>query len=394
MSGHPPFGAQVILNGHEYVECAARSAGIAFTKEQNCFTAVTCPDGLAQIADTLSQPAAAERLSQVCDRWIYTACLCFGLDLEEQDRSGFNYSYSIYQAEYSRNLLFASAARMQGVFDAVVDRTRSRLDVPQLRHLFGAKARPHRDRAGGPPQLAATIETPQYDLTIFKLHFGRLTLKAYTKGERVLRFEAIVHNTKELRCGRVLDRFGQIVGRLAAMTDRFCTMLDCVDVGFIADGVLEDLPGPSRIGSARVAGIDLNQPRIRHALSTVLALAVAPNGFTVADFTAKVQAMTGQEYSIRRAAYDLRRLRGKALVDLPTGTRRYHVGAQAVRTISALLTLRDQVVAPILAGLRSPRRGRKPAAWTVVDRDYEQIRVDMLRLFDHLGITAPDTAAA
>jgi hypothetical protein len=47
----------------------------------------------------------------------------------------------------------------------------------------------------------------------------------------VLRFEAIVHNTKELRCGQVLDRFGQIVARLAAMTERFCTMLDCVDIG-------------------------------------------------------------------------------------------------------------------------------------------------------------------
>ena len=27
MSGHPPFGAQVILNGHEYVAVAARARG-------------------------------------------------------------------------------------------------------------------------------------------------------------------------------------------------------------------------------------------------------------------------------------------------------------------------------------------------------------------------------
>jgi hypothetical protein len=33
VSGHPPFAAQVILNGHEYVACAARAAGIGFTKE-------------------------------------------------------------------------------------------------------------------------------------------------------------------------------------------------------------------------------------------------------------------------------------------------------------------------------------------------------------------------
>jgi len=57
------------------------------------------------------------------------------------------------------------------------------------------------------------IETPVYDLTNFKVHFGRLTLKAYTKGEHVLRFEAIVHNTKELKCRRGIDMFGEIVTR-------------------------------------------------------------------------------------------------------------------------------------------------------------------------------------
>jgi hypothetical protein len=36
MSGHPPFPAQVILNGHEYVAAAARAARIAFIKESNC----------------------------------------------------------------------------------------------------------------------------------------------------------------------------------------------------------------------------------------------------------------------------------------------------------------------------------------------------------------------
>jgi len=215
MSGHPPFGAQVILNGHEYVATAAAKAGVHFTKEGNCFTVVPEPARLAQIADTVSHPGTAGRLREVCDRWVYTACLCFGLDLAEQEASGFVYDYSIYQVEYSRNLLFANGARMQRAFEAIVDRTRSRLDVKEVRTLFGAKARPHRDRAGGPPRLEAVIETPTYDLTNFKVHFGRLTLKAYTKGEHVLRVEAITHNTIDLKCGRVLERWGDITTRLA-----------------------------------------------------------------------------------------------------------------------------------------------------------------------------------
>jgi len=216
-----------------------------------------------------------------------------------------------------------------------------------------------------------------------------LTLKAYTKGEHVLRFEAVVHNTRALRCGRVLDNFPTIIARLAAMVARFCTTLDCVDVTFIGDDLLDRLPTPAQIGGTRVGGVDLNKPRIRAALSAVLALSPASDGFTVAELTAKVHTVTGHTgYTIRQAAYDLRKLRGKDLIAKPGRTRRYHLEPQNAGTIAALLALREQVIAPILAGVRSPRMGRKPITWTSVDRDYEKIRIDMQTLFQDLGIRA------
>jgi hypothetical protein len=63
---------------------------------------------------------------------------------------------------------------------------------------------------------------------------------------------------------------------------------------------------------------------------------------------------------------------------------------QTAGTIAALLTLREQVIGPILGGVRSPRRGRNPATWTSVDRDYEKIRIDMQTLFQDLGIRAAE----
>jgi hypothetical protein len=252
--------------------------------------------------------------------------LCFDLDLDEQQASGFRYDYSVCQAEYSRNLIFASDARMDRVFGTSSrDRSRSLLDVPSLRILFGVKQRPA-GTAEPSMKLAVVIEKPEYDLTKFKVHFGLLTLKGHAKGERVLRFEAIVHNTKTLKTGRGLDKFPGITARLVGMASRFCTMLDCVDTGFIPDGTLDELPLPARIGAVRTGGIDLDKPRTRAALAAALALAPAPGGFTVADFAARVQAMTGQEtYTIRQAAYDLRKLRGKNLAVKPGTTRRYQI---------------------------------------------------------------------
>ena len=164
----------------------------------------------------------------------------------------------------------------------------------------------------------------------------------------------------------MIEKFPAIVTQLAGIVDRFATALDCVDTGFLGDDILDELPTGTQLGATRVGGVDLNKPRLHDALRAALALAPAPNGFTVAEFTAKVHALTGHNhtgYSVRQAGYDLRKLRGKHLVDKPGRTRRYHVPPLAARTIAALLTLRDQVIArssPASAARRwvaNPRTG-------------------------------------
>jgi len=142
---------------------------------------------------------------------------------------------------------------MEDLFERVCDRTRSRLDIPALRRLFGLYARPHHNRKSGPPAQEIVIGKPRYGLTWFRISFGLLQLKAYTKGEHVLRFEATVHNTKERRCRRGLDNFDQIITRLAGMADRFATTLDCADTSFLPDGILDQLLAPSKLAGTLVA---------------------------------------------------------------------------------------------------------------------------------------------
>jgi len=50
-------------------------------------------------------------------------------------------------------------------------------------------------------------------------------------------------------------------------------VLDCVDITFISDQTLDQLPLPSRVGQTRIGGVDLNQSRMRTALAATLALA-------------------------------------------------------------------------------------------------------------------------
>jgi hypothetical protein len=140
ISGHPPSPAQIILNGHEYVACQARKVGIAFIKRGNCFTHISDHAALAKIAETLSEQRTIGRLSQLCDRCIYSPCLCFAPDLEEQKLSRLHYQYSNYQIEYSRNLIF-DVGRDQ-VFQTLIDRSRVLLDIKAIKIILGYKRRP------------------------------------------------------------------------------------------------------------------------------------------------------------------------------------------------------------------------------------------------------------
>ena len=391
ISGHPPFPAQVILNGHEYVACQARKAGIGFTKQGNCFTSISDAADLAKIADTLSEHRAIGRLSQVCERWIYR-CVCFALDFDEQKRSGFRYQYSNYQIEYSRNLVFQAGGHMEQVFQALIDRSRAPLDLKSIKTILGYRHRPkYRRRAKRSAEWEVAIERPAYNLTVFKLHCGKLTLKIYTKGERVLRIEVVAHNTRELRCGRLLNRFPEVVCRLKAILERFADALSCIDQCFIGDDMLEQLPLASQVGKTRVGGVDLNKARMRHVVETLIALSPSANGFTASDVAAGVRLRSKQSplhYGPRHAAYDLKKFRGKQIVQRIGRTRHYQTSPIGLRAMTALVVLRNKAIKPLLAAAQPLRATRGAHNAKPIDAHYRTIRIAMNGVFHELGLAA------
>jgi hypothetical protein len=113
-------------------------------------------------------------------------------------------------------------------------------------------------------------------------------------------------------------------------------------------------------------------------LNAITALSQSPRGFSLSDVHAKVHSTTGQhDYTIREAAYDLKKLRAKQLVAKLGRSRRYQVVPVGVRPITALLILRDHVIKPILAGGKASAPSSKPPISTPVDHRYDQLRIDV-----------------
>jgi hypothetical protein len=278
------------------------------------------------------------------------------------------------------------------VFQKFIDRTRAPLDLKTIKTIFGGQHRHHnRTRTGRrPPEIAKSVQTSGYNLTVFKLKWGNLTLKIYDKGERVLRIEVVVHNAKVLRCGRMLEKLPVLLERMNDMLVRFLDAVQASHISFIDDGTFEAWHEPTLRGVRRLAGIDVNKTRNRYVLDAVVALSTRPDGFTLRDLAAAVRTRSDWSvalYSTRHAAYDVAKLRGKSLVHPIEHSRRYRAGPTGVRAMCAYIILRDKAIKPLLAGAARPL-ARAPEIISPLDQHYMALRHEMHRTFEIIGLAA------
>ncbi len=386
ISGHPPFGAQIILNGHEWVERQEEIKQLSVIKEGNCFTKFSSGEALTRIAETLSIQKG--QLESVCNRWIYK-CLWFGLDKEEQEKSGFKYQYSIYQVEYSRNLLFKRGTQLDQMYQNLITLSRERVDIKRLKTIFGRKNRPHNNgqKHSG---FEIRIEKPDYNLTIFKIHFGKLTLKLYDKGERVLRAEVVVHNAKELKCRRSVSNFEELVSKLKVIMNSFMDNLCYTHVSVLNDGSFEQLTNPSKTGEQRLAGVDINKRRTIAIMESVLSLAIKPYGYTAHDIATLMKERLDKEqakgYTPAKAAYDIRKLRGKGIVEKTDKSRKYKTTKKGMETIIAVLVLTQKTIPTVLSSINKDSVSADPDQMQDIDKIYMSIRKEIKEIHQIYGM--------
>jgi hypothetical protein len=95
-----------------------------------------------------------------------------------------------------------------------------------------------------------------------------------------------------------------------------------------------------------------------------------------------------QHHWLWRAAYDLKKLRGKQIICRIAKTQRYEPIPHGLRTMAALVVLRDKVIKPLLAAARQDKPGRGAQNPTALDTHYHTARLSMQGIFHHLGLAA------
>src|SRR5207247_7097548 len=128
----------------------------------------------------------------------------------------------------------------------------------------------HYSQAGTAGPAEKGIERPAYNLTVFKIHFEKLTLKIYDKGDRVLRVEIVAHNVKDLRYGALVEKWPRLLKTMEQYLNNFLNIVQAAHVSFLDQGTFDTLAAPTQRRYRRTAGVDFNKVRMRRVAAAVV----------------------------------------------------------------------------------------------------------------------------
>src|ERR1017187_4302750 len=112
------------------------------------------------------------------------------------------------------------------------------------------------------------------------------------------------------------------------------------------------------------------------------------HSFRVGPSGPDAQQPIESEHGARRAAYDLKKLRGKQIVRRIGQTRRYESMPKGLKAMTALVVLRDKAIKPLLAATQELRPSRGALNPRPLDTHYDTIRLAMQGVFQELGLAA------
>ena len=168
-------------------------------------------------------------------------------------------------------------------------------------------------------------------------------------------------------------------------------MLQAAHKSFLGEEDLDRLPEPTRVGTRRLAGVDLQKPRMRRVVEALLELSTKPEGFKATELAERLNTLTNESnlrYTCRQASYDLSKLRGKNLIERVPNRLLYRLTGNGMRILTGLIVLREKVIKPVLAGAGKPRLGRPPKVSHPLDVQYMNIHREMRRTLQMLGLAA------
>ena len=312
-----PYPVRVCLNGHHWAQQQLRQAGIAFEPLDNGFRWCADPTQLQAVCDALG-PSDVQAFF---DRWVER----LPWPLTAVDRAaGYRHRLSLWQVEVSLTQIFREPVYARRWFEAIL---RENLDLgrpDRVSLLFPTRL----TRATPPPKRGYRTRVITAGVTpTLHVSFKHSDLKQYFKGwgsriESTFNDPTDVQRTKGLATLPNLREVGRRINQRLLEAEHLSHSFA------VSTPMVDRIQQPIGVGSRRVAGLRLSDPRVLALLQALCSFSHLPLGFRNRDLRPQVAHLLGQDlarYSPGAMTYDLRRLRLHGLIERVPHTFRYVV---------------------------------------------------------------------
>jgi hypothetical protein len=378
-----PFDARVCLNGHAWLACQRRRAGIGFDQRDNAFVACDDPGRLQESADAFGPEHIGAAVEPWLARWLpyFSAA---------ERAAGYRHRRFVAQAEYCHNLVFHRAAALDRRFGRLLDGNRAIGHPDKLAVIFGRPNFRPDTRTGQTEVKVTKLKT-----TVRKTGFGGTSLKQYVTDRTLLRTETSCFQLRDLSVPKDIQNLPKLRAVLDRRNERYLEAQQDVLASPIDRGQLERLRRATvSARGRRTPGLRLDDRRwlaVLQALTGFVYL-IGTGCFRTAALLADVRrALDRPAYQLRQLRYDLGKLRAKGLVRRLPGRQRYELAPEGYRLAVLYQKLYHRLYAPLTASVLEAvaTDNLLPGARKAkLDRLYEAVDRALQQLSEGVGIAA------
>jgi len=334
-----PFHATYWLNGHSFIEQELNRTGCRFHKSDNAFLAVDNVADLQAAADRLSPQIIRQQL----DYWTFL----LGPKFSKKERHQMNLSrfYAITQIEYCRNFIFKRHFPIHKIFERSCDIGLWRLTANRISEIFGVRLN---KRLRG--KLATVVDQIEHGHHVFRAYWKNAFLKQYEKFARYLRNELCSNNLRDFGLKKGLDHLDAVRTRFQIITDRFATFQAQSLNVHVDFPLLQRLALPLTVGSVRYPGIKIHDTRIIRLLEVLLHASPTLGGWTAKQIHQAVLTtfqLSPRTYALNQLRYDLRKLKGHALLQRDGSHYAYRLTPKGVEVALLFLFFHKRLCGPL-----------------------------------------------
>jgi hypothetical protein len=253
--------------------------------------------------------------------------------------------YAVAQIEYARNFVFKRPFPIHKIFERSCEIGLWRITASRISEIFGTRL--HKRLRG---KLSTVIDQIEHGHHVFRVYWKNAFLKQYEKFSRFLRNELCSNNLRDFGLKKGLDHLGAVRERFRTITDRFASFQAQSLNVHVDFPLLQRLALPVTQASVRYAGIKIHDPRIIRLLEALLHGSHTVGGATAKQIHQAVLTsfqLSPATYGLNQLRYDLRKLKGHALLERDGGRYAYRLTPKGVQVALLFLFFHKRLCGPL-----------------------------------------------